>query len=733
MDKTNHFKPKREPKMNRVKLMVRAIICMTSAKHNRGAGLSREVAAVLFALSLCSTQTKADTIFAKLVAGEFAYYTNSACTVESQLETPPATGIAGCKVLFGSDSEYQALVPYTNELATAMGGVPYLQNNIAFSHDTDWSVLDFNLNGKTLSIVDEAVLTIGCVKGSGTIQAPSVIKDGNFNIGSGGVIWASDITSKSSWKANGSVFVTNDGGDTYIYSHKNKPTSGNYWLGFWQAPGTDPNRTDNPAPSIQQSFSVPAAGQYYINFRYARYSSKSVPSGENTSNGSTAANAKNRKVVAQFTKGEAAINTIISGAAPNKAGGVMLGETIVGNLEVGDDYSLKLTRDAPGKNPLGPIIDEVMVYAKGTLEWKIPEGKTCDNTGITLKGEFVLVRKTGLGTLSMTKDNGGFGRHEQTSMIVEEGKVIKAESTSATCGVQYSRIVVEDGGQFDINGCKYWDYDYTLAGSGPDGTGALTSTAVLEAKTAYTKSTSTGFVRNITLSDDTTIFAGNNMAMMFYNNQENSMKMNGHTVTYDGPNRNFRLFFGNMSYSGTGKIVVAPNGWVQGHNSVVTAGGCDVEIYGSYWQNSGRISPVKSLVFYEGSLFRELNASPAAIVVYSRYAPNVANESASGYAKHPKVQLGNADHLETTFDLSRWTTTFDDSAEGTLTFYPGTTVTVDIGDRTAGLGLYAYRWKGDRPSGVRFTRTAKMVKRGVHVVVDDYGIRFKTGITIHIR
>ena len=692
---------------------------------------SRMVASALLVLSLCGTQAKADTIFAKLVDGTFRYYTNSACTPESQLATPPETGIEGCKVLFGSDEEYQALVPYTNELATAMGGVLYLQDNVAFSNDTDWSALDFNLNGKTLSIVNDAVLTIGCAKGNGTIQAPSVIKDGNFSIGSG-VIWASDITSQSEWTANGSVFVTKDGGDTYIYNHKDKPLSGNYWLGFWQAPGTDPNRTDNPAPSIKQDFSIPADGMYYINFRYARYSSKSIPNGENTSNGSTKEDAKNRKVVAQFTRGDAAVSTITSEPAPNKAGGVMLGETIVGNLEAGDDYSLKLTRDAPGKNPLGPVVDDVMVYAKGTLVWKVTEGRTCDNTGISLKGEFLLVRKTGRGTLAMTKGNGAFGYYDKTSLVVEEGKVIKTAERSATCGKQYSRIEVKDGGQFDVNGGRYWDYDYIIAGAGPDGTGALTSTAELDAKVAYTPSTDTGFIHNVTLATNATVFAGNNMAMMFYNNQSNTMYMAGHTITYDGPNRNYRLFLGNMSYSGEGKIVVAQNAWVQGHNSVVAARGCDMDIYGRYWQNTGRISPVKSFVFHEGSIFRELNLSPGTVTVYERYAPNALTESVGGRLTHPKVQLGDDNHLETTFDLSHWTTTIDDSEEGSLTFYSGTTVTVDVGDRTSGFRGYAYLWK-DKPDNVKFTRTAKMIKRGIHVVVDDYGFRFKTGFTIHVR
>ena len=683
--------------------------------------------AALFLMSVFAMQAVAANTYAKLQDGQFAYYSDINCTTEV---SAPETGIARCVVLFGSDAEYQALVPYTNELATAFSVV--LQNDVGFSEDTDWSAFDFDINGKTLSIANNAVLTIGRVNGTGTIQAPSVVKNGNFNIGSGSVIWASDITSKSAWKASGSVFVTNDGGNTYIYRHKNKPTSKNFWLGFWEAPGDNPNKTDNPAPSIEQSVAIPAAGTYYINFRYARYSSSSIPNGENTANGSTVANAQNRKVVASIAKGSSIAATITSPAAPDTAGGVMLGEKIFGTLEEGD-YTLKLTRNAPGKNPLGPIIDDVAVYAKGTLKWKIPENETFVNTGITLQGEGLQIRKTGLGKLEMSKANGGFGfGGGKTSMTVQEGVVCKANSTSATCGAQYSRIVVQNGAQFDINGCKYWDYDYTLAGSGPDGTGALTSTAVLEAKTAYTPTNITGFVRNITLSADATIYAGNNMAMMFYNNQSNTMYMAGHTVTYDGPNRNYRLFFGNMSYSGEGRIVIAQNAWVQGHNSVVAAGGCDVEVYGRYWQNSGRISPVKSLVFMKGSLFRELNKTPAAIVVYTAYAPNADTESTNGCSKYPTVQLGDASHLNTTLDISHLTDTFDDSAEGTLSFHPGSTVEIEVGDREARLYNYVYKWK-TRPENVTFAASKNTLARGVMVVETEDGIKIQRYLSVIVR
>ena len=632
------------------------------------------------AVALCAATANAETTFAKLVDGTFKYYTNSACTPESQLAAPPATGIKGCKVLFGSDEEYQALVPYTNELATAMGGVPYLQGNVTLTADADWRAMDFNMNNKTVTLKGWD-LSVRKPQGTGRFTSGNLIDPAAFT------------TTDYSYK-DGSWYVL-----------KGKEEDGNY-------PGTR---------RLYQSFTVPKSRNLYLKFKtrswdnsgYAQYVGAGIDAATN--------------IVSSFRSGTKTTDlTYIRTAGPYTKSG----------LAAGSSHELEFT------NFTGwTYVGNIYLCPLSWLIFDIPEGEEYVNSNITLGGtsddDFsgvgLQVRKRGKGLLTMSKENARFGDDGVVSVVVDEGVVSKTDSTKATCGAQYARIHVKNGAQVNICGRNYWYYDYTLAGSGPDGTGALTSTAELDAKTAYTPSESTGFMRNVNLSADATIFAGNNMAMMFYNNQSNTMFMAGHTITYDGTNRTYRLFLGNMSYSGEGKIVVAQNAWVQGHNSVVTARGCDMDIYGRYWQNTGRISPVKSFVFHEGSIFRELNTSPGTVTVYERYAPNVLTESVDGRLTHPKVQLGNVNHLETTFDLSRWTTTFDDSAEGSLTFYSGTTVTVDIGDRTAGLGQYAYKWKGDRPTGVRFTRTAKMVKRGVHVVVDDLGFRFKTGFTIHVR
>ena len=396
------------------------------------------------------------------------------------------------------------------------------------------------------------------------------------------------------------------------------------------------------------------------------------------------------------------------------------------------------------------------------LIFDVPEGEVVDTSTLafggasasTYEGDYGLglqIHKTGKGTLLLNKAwtmATGTGGHP-TSVVVEEGVVKKASGMVA--GGQYSRIRVEDGGQFDLNGRTYHDYDYTLAGSGPDGTGALISTAALNADVAYAQNTGTSFLRHVALSSNATVYAANNMGMIFYNYSANTMTMNGHTVTYDGVEAvdgegngtgvgAYRTFLGNMSYSGSGKIVVAKNGWIQPHISSPTATDTDVEVYGRFWMNSGRLTPVKSLVFKEGSLFRELNANPGVTVVNGTYGPNVLTESAEGYLTHPKVQLGDASHLNATLDLAQWTTTFDDSEEGSLTFYAGTaeapaemTVTVEIGDRTAGLGKYAHLWKEKPAETVKFVPSENMRSRGIWILSDDDGIRFKTGFTIHIR
>ncbi len=470
----------------------------------------------------------------------------------------------------------------------------------------------------------------------------------------------------------------------------------------------------------------------------------------------------------------------VSGLMPktsNLSGTQTWGPYVRTGLKAGTTYQLQIAR----YNGHTRMSKYATLSPSSYLYFDVPEGEEYDVSNITLGGSTpdtadygglgLQVHKTGKGTLVMSTEY-DFGGSGITSMVVEEGLVKKA--SGATCGAQYSRIVVEDGAQFDLNGRIYHDYDYTLSGAGPDGSGALISTADIDAATAYAQNTGMSFLRNVTLGADATIYAAGNMGMIFYNYSANTMTMGGNTVTYDGTGET-RIFAGNMSYSGEGRIVIATNGWFQTHISSPTAGGCAVDVYGRYWQNTGNLTPVKSLVFHEGSTFRELNASPATKVVYETYAPPVVSESAEGFLARPKVQLGATDHLEVTLDLSRFTDTYDDREEGALSFYfkaeevPGsnpetgdsgtddpeaggdeepqdppppqvvvteaTSVTVEIGNRTEGLGKPALLWKEAPPYEVmsRFRSSATMKRRGMFIEVRDDGIYFVTGLTLFIR
>ena len=619
---------------------------------------------------------------AKLVNGTFHFYGDISCSSESELppeDTPDS--IAGYMVFFANDAEYQALVPYTNELKTAAGGVPYLQDNVTLAADADWRAMDFNLNGKTI-VLKGWDLKVRKPQGSGRITSGNLLDPDGYTCNEGSSV-------NGSWIYLGSG-STKEGLDSRL--------------------------------SATQIFTLPKSRTCHFKTQTKR----------------------NDSTYGQYIRGGITGTDDVMPETDNLIGTQVRGPFKRTGLTSGTSYTIKYY----WSNGQCNISKYSTLSPESHLYFDIPENDEYDTANLTLGGSTpgtsdfggvgLQVRKGGKGRLVMSKVNSDFGGSDVSSMVVEAGVVKKG--AGATCGEKFSRIQVRDGAQFDLNGLTLDYYDYTIYGAGPNGTGAFVSSATLEAADVYS-SESIGMMRNVTLGANATVFAYGHMGMVYDSYKTNTMTMKGYTVTYDGPNRNCRLFLGNMSYSGTGKIVVAPNAWVQTHVKSPSAAGCDVEVYGRFWMNSGRLTPVKSLVFKEGSLFRELlKDNPGVPVVNGTYGPNVLTESAEGYLTHPKVQLGDASHLNATLDLSQWTTTFDDSKEGSLTFYAGTaeapmTVTVEIGDRTAGLGKYAYCWKEKEPPAdtVKFVRSEGMIGRGIYLMVDDHGLRFKTGVTIIIR
>ena len=147
--------------------------------------------------------------------------------------------------------------------------------------------------------------------------------------------------------------------------------------------------------------------------------------------------------------------------------------------------------------------------AGGVLEIDVDSGVTVNNTAVTLTGGTNLqVWKTGAGTLKMSKKNAGFGAADVTSIVVKGGLLTRTRTYETPWGANQSLIKVEDGGSADIQGwgksgntyTSSHNYRYDIAGSGPDGNGALVNNESTE--TGWNLPNWVGYLRALNLSAD---------------------------------------------------------------------------------------------------------------------------------------------------------------------------------------------------------------------------------------
>ena len=346
----------------------------------------------------------------------------------------------------------------------------------------------------------------------------------------------------------------------------------------------------------------------------------------------------------------------------------------------------------------------------GVLEVDVPEGETVTNSGITFSGSVKMnVHKIGKGKLVMSKTgHTSFGARFATSLVVKEGIVDKTAG-SATCGAQYANIIVEDGGQLLIGGKGYWDYNYEIAGDGPDGRGAIVNDT--NVSSPWTHSTSYGYLRAVKLAGDATIGGSKSWGMQFYNYGAQTMTMNGRTVTFAGTT----IYGGNLSYSGPGRIVIASDATVQYFDATPTAGECELVVHGVLQQHNNALSPVKSLIFAEDGKFSNpwYNDSLPLFVVRDTYAPNV--NFADGSPDHPTVQLGASGYEETTLDISLFTNAFNSA---TTTFFAGSEVTVETGARALTNREQLVAWSA-APADVTFQPCATIARRFTLAAEED--------------
>ena len=336
----------------------------------------------------------------------------------------------------------------------------------------------------------------------------------------------------------------------------------------------------------------------------------------------------------------------------------------------------------------------------GELHVDVAEGTCQTNSTVALSGRLKLV-KDGAGTLVCAKTGQSYGGG--TTVAAGYIKPGFAQDNSLF-GAGCSTITVEDGAQFlDDVFCMgvTCDVDWVIAGSGPDGTGAIRATARAP---GAKNNAEVAWGRSLTLAGDATI-GRDEYAFDFIapNYIAFPVALVGHTLTLKSSRPTAMQqapFFLASSVQGTdaGTIVVGENlcfypyrdsASVLPNVTLVISAGAE---YRTDQNANARDMTVSNLVYRSASA---VSQTARTTTVLGTYTP-------ASVASVPKVVLGDARHLAVGLDLSERTTEFDVSFGGGFTFTEGSVVKVNLGTRRRRQSERLVAWT-EKPVGVTFT------------------------------
>jgi hypothetical protein len=381
----------------------------------------------------------------------------------------------------------------------------------------------------------------------------------------------------------------------------------------------------------------------------------------------------------------------------------------------------------------GTVTDSV---GGGELHVPVGSGFVLKNEGLTLSGGLKLV-KEGSGLLVGAKA----GQTYTGGTLVSSGRLRRGVNNQPF-GAQGALITVEDGAAFDwaggwVNGAVSTAYNFSIAGSGPDGEGAIVSSVSCG-------TWNVGAIANLELTDDALIGGYGGWGFNYVGNtaaQKHTVTMNGHTLnikirgTGTSQNNTGVFHFRNVTTVGSGTIAIIDCGktsaWV--YPSFFTYG-CDLssvtfDLGEGYCTYVGVVVKVGTFIDRRsyGSQAFDTNADSGsnAFTVLECFKPMATNLVRS-------VTLGDATHLSPVLDLSELNGPFVlPSGTYSLGAASGATVCVNVGERKTSGKIPLVAWETP-PTGVSFAWPDGVSGKGRLVVKED-GLYVIKGLTIIVR
>ena len=360
-------------------------------------------------------------------------------------------------------------------------------------------------------------------------------------------------------------------------------------------------------------------------------------------------------------------------------------------------HSLKLAHVAG----TGTITDTV---GGGELHVNVADGETVENATLTFAGQMRLV-KDGAGTFVGAKA----GQTYTGGTVATEGW-LKSGAYDGAWGPAKALVTIckdedaDTGAGFDwagkANDSTTTPYSFKIAGTGPDGDGAMISSAYFGGN-FYNINT----IADMELDGDATLRTVqkylNMYGLMYNNNNVHALAMNGHTLTIVVADS---FPFRAVTATGGGTIVCVPD-------TSVDVGLRRFSFYGAASDLSTTTLDVhdrcglnvempvtvlnlidrRTLQWNDGTMDNNgittgRDSDAGMLTVLGRFQPTTTN-------LFTKTTLGDEEYLSPTLDLSLLSEPFGYAEDGPeLIFAEGTTVTVDVGDRAIAVGDKLVSW-----------------------------------------